>query len=209
MRFSAEHPTNIDAILPEAKQLCFQLIRAGLSVSVATQICRAFLLTGAVSLLQLLAAPPTRADDRAEAEVSVMLPLILELANQRMTIQVHLADQAVVNYPVGSIQVRSNSPTGYQIWLRSHNGGYLTLTQADQTYRVPYQLHYNNTPSVSALQNSPVLVESTHASSPNLLECATTTGCMRSLAVSIAQLAAATQPTGVYTDTLVFEIRQP
>lgn len=191
------------------KQLCLQLITAGLSVRVAIQVCRKLLLASTVSTTALAATtPPSWANSSVDASVSVSLPLILEVSSQVLLVQIPLADQAVVDHLVGAVQIRSNSATGYQVWLRSHNTGFLTSTQANQTYRVPYQLNYNNTP-VPALQAVPVLVEQTHANSPNLLACATTNGCQRSLSVNVATDVSAPRPAGLYTDTLIIEIRQP
>lgn len=158
------------------------------------------LIATSLSLSSIVAfAFPTLAETTATITLSGYVPTVLEVTSN-VNIAVPLDGASVSNYTAGSITVKSNSPTGYIVTLRSVNDGLLKRGPDAVPYTLSYEGEAPLAPSAST-----TTVESKMALSSDLLTCATKGGCERSLAVYV-EGAKVKGTAGTYTDTLNFDI---
>lgn len=165
----------------------------------AGKVWRHLIATG-LSLSSITAfASSALAETTATIALSGHVPTVLEVTSD-INIAVPLDGARVSNYTVGSVTVKSNSPTGYTVTLRSVNDGLLKRGPD----AVPYKLSYEGQTPL-APSASPTTVESKTVLNSDLLACTTKGGCERSLAVHV-EGSKVKGTVGTYTDTLKFDI---
>lgn len=188
-----------------SRLLCIQLIASGLSVRVATSICRQ-LISSSLAIASVSGfAQAAIADSTATIHLTGTVPLILNISSNTVVIQVPLNGLDINNAMVSSLAIRSNSANSYTVMVKSVNNGLLKLNINNVIYSVPYTFSYNGAPAIS-LSTTPMVAEHQNSESSDLLACAISTGCSRYLSINVNGSDASTAPTGVYTDTLIFEV---
>jgi len=188
-----------------ARLLCRQLIASGLSVRAATSICRQLIASGLAIASVSGLAKPAFADSTAMIHLTGTVPFILDISSNTVVIQVPLNGLGVNNAIINSLAIRSNSANGYTVMVKSVNNGLLKLKINNVIYSVPYTFSYNGAAAIS-LSTTPMVAEHKNSENSDLLACAISTGCSRYLSINVNGADASTAPTGVYTDTLIFEI---
>ncbi|MBN3888669.1 MAG: hypothetical protein HWQ43_05680 [Nostoc sp. JL31] len=185
--------------------LCRQLIASGLSVGVATSICRKLVSSGLVIASVSGFSQAAIADSTATIHLTGTVPLILDISSNTVLVKVPLNGLDINNAIISSLAIRSNSADGYTVMVKSVNNGLLKLNINNVVYSVPYTFRYNGASAIS-LSTTEMVVEHQNSKSSDVLACAISTGCYRYLSINVNGSDASTTPTGVYTDTLIFEI---
>lgn len=187
------------------KLLCRQLIASGLSVRVATSICRKLISSG-LAIASVSGFPQAAiADSTPTIHLTGTVPLILDISSNTVVIQVPLNGLDINNAIISSLAIRSNSANGYTVMVKSVNNGFLKLNINNVVYSVPYTFSYNGASAIS-LTTTQMVAEHQNSQSSDVLACAISTGCSRYLSINVNGSDASTAPTGVYTDTLIFEV---
>lgn len=166
-----------------------------------------------VAILAALSLTPKVLADTSPAEtggdqITVENPLInqISFSVSNGTISLSNGYTGVTNQAIGTVNIKSNAADGFEVHVKSLNGGAFKLGTTE--YTMPYSLRYNSATSINAGSwgTADTYVSTALEDSAFNADAASSAGVNRGVDVTIADSAVAGRPAGDYTDTLTFRL---